>query len=294
MISLLQKQKILGLMIISILLAALLALSLPSVLMEPGELFSLQRSDELSVSSQTQEDISWFIVIFQGILVFLIILLPVYVVISLLSKEGRKKLLIDVIRIGLIVLAVMWILENELPFTQPSEPMIIQPGFSGSPEFSGDFVTPPSFEAEPRPWMLTLTIIGGSALIAVSIFFVLRPLSKRKSAGRSQFQDFADNAQATLEAIEDSQMDFQDVIIRCYAEMSQMLMVENNILRDQAMTTQEFEQELLARGFPPQPVRQLTQLFEQVRYGHQKTGESEKRAAKESLNEIIDFCRGLV
>ena len=142
--------------------------------------------------------------------------------------------------------------------------------------------------------MLTLTIIGGSALIAVSIFFVLRPLSKRKSAGRSQFQDFADNAQATLEAIEDSQMDFQDVIIRCYAEMSQMLMVENNILRDQAMTTQEFEQELLARGFPPQPVRQLTQLFEQVRYGHQKTGESEKRAAKESLNEIIDFCRGLV
>jgi hypothetical protein len=107
----------------------------------------------------------------------------------------------------------------------------------------------------------------------------------------SQFDEIAEKARSALEDIESADFKFEDVIIRCYAEMSYVLQTQNGIKRPRAMTTFEFEQELIKTGIPARPVQQLTRLFEQVRYGHQDSGEKEKQMAVESLGEIIDFCK---
>jgi len=287
-----QKQKLLGVLAFAALLMALLAISLPALQMKPGEIFLLQTSNPMSTSSSAPKDMNWFFIFIQFIIAVLLILLPVHILISLLTKEGRKRLLIDVLRMGLIILALMWLLKTELLILPSGESNVVQPGFAEPPGFTGELPNPPSFEANPQPWMLALIIIAAAGVVAVITLIILRLLTYRKPAERLQFQDFADNAQAALEAIEEDQIDFEDVIIRCYAEMSQTIRIENGIQRDQAMTTHEFEQELMSRGFPALPILQLTQLFERVRYGHQKTRENEKQVATQSLSEIIAFCRG--
>ena len=93
-------------------------------------------------------------------------------------------------------------------------------------------------------------------------------------------------------SIEEQQAARDPERLNCYAEMSQALQAEKGIRRAQAVTTHEFEKELLTKGFPGRPIQQLTRLFEQVRYGHQQLGDEAKQSAKESLREIIDFCRG--
>ena len=128
----------------------------------------------------------------------------------------------------------------------------------GLPELEFDSVTPPTFVANPKPWMLPLIMIGAAVLLAGSAFWALKYLSNRRSLDRSPYLDIADNARTALEEIEEANIDFDDVIIRCYAEMSHTLQAENGIQRAQAMTTYEFEQELLARGIPkPAPFNSL-------------------------------------
>jgi hypothetical protein len=179
----------------------------------------------------------------------------------------------------------MWLSNFNLPPT-------LQPGSESisDPEF--DTVTSPTFDANPKPWMLLLIISGIAVLLAVGAFFAMKFLSDRRSIERSAFLDFADNARTALEEIKEARIDFDDVIIRCYAEMSRTLQDEKGIHRAEAVTTNEFQQELLARGFPSRPVKRLTQLFEQVRYGRQQIMDNEKQVAVDCLGEIIDYCRG--
>jgi hypothetical protein len=288
-----QKRQIIGLMIFTCLLLVLLAISFPAIQMQPGEIFPLQSSELPSFGlSQESEDSSWYLVFIQGLVVALFISLLVYIVIGLLSKEGRKKLLVDALIITLALLLAMWLYNLNLPLPQSDELSMLQQGFDDLPEFEFDAAAPPTFDANPKPWMLLLIISGIAVLLAVGAFFAMKFLSDRRSIERSAFLDFADNARTALEEIKEARIDFDDVIIRCYAEMSRTLQAENGIQRPQAMTTFEFEQELLARGFPAQPVKRLTQLFEQVRYGRQRPKKDEKQAAAEYLGEIINYCRG--
>ena len=159
------------------------------------------------------------------------------------------------------------------------------------PQILANMGNPPDFDANPQPWMLILLVVGIAGAVAAVTFLVLKSLPKRKPAGYPPLQNLADHAQIALDDIEEAKIDFDDVIIRCYAEMNQTLQAENDIRRAQTMTTYEFAQELLEKGFPTRPVEQLTQLFEQVRYGNQQPGEHKKQVAIESLQEIVKFCR---
>jgi hypothetical protein len=99
-------------------------------------------------------------------------------------------------------------------------------------------------------------------------------------------------AQAAVEALE-AGGDFQDVVLRCYARMSQVLAEQRGVFRQSAMTTHEFERVLIKLGFPSEPVRTLTHLFEEVRYGSIQQGESGTQMAISSLNAIISYCKSL-
>lgn len=288
-----RKQQLLGFLIFAFLLMVLLGVSLPVLQMEPGEIFSLQASDQPTFSSgQEPDDFNWFLITIQGFQLILFILAFVYIVISLFDKNARRKLLSDLLKFALLTMLLLFLLNKGMPSSPASDPDTQQRGFLDPPEFSGEIVAPSTFEANPQPWILPLISIGAAVLLALVTFFVLRFLLKRKPEERPPFSDFADNAQNALDEIEEAKIDFNDVIIRCYAEMSQTLKAENGIQRAQTMTTHEFEQELLLRGFPARPVQQLTRLFEQVRYGRLQPGDDEKKVATECLSEIIAFCRG--
>jgi hypothetical protein len=74
-------------------------------------------------------------------------------------------------------------------------------------------------------------------------------------------------------------------------QMVRALQEEQRVERRYNMTVREFETWLEHEGFPIIPVHQLTRLFEKARYGTQRTMKEDEKAAVESLNEIIQFCR---
>ncbi len=81
-----------------------------------------------------------------------------------------------------------------------------------------------------------------------------------------------------------------DVIVRCYIQMSQALQKEQEIELEQTMTAREFEHLLEARGIPYAPVHQLTQLFEAARYGFRQLGQGDEQKAFECLNAILSLA----
>lgn len=288
-----RKRQLLGLLILACLLMVLIAVSLPVLQMQPGELFPFQADGGgTSGINQLPEDIGWGLVLVQGMIAILILLLPVYIIIGLLNKEERKKMLANIAIIALLLLVLMWPHNQSPNFNQADDPSLLQPTVNNLPEVEFDPTISPAFNINLQPWMLPLIMIVAAVLLAAVAFVSLKFLSGNNSLERSPYLDIAENAQNALNEIEEAIEGFDDVIIRCYVEMSRTLQTEKDIQRDEAMTTSEFERELLAKGFPARPIQKLTQLFEQVRYGRQQSMEKEKLAAVDSLNEIIDYCRG--
>lgn len=103
-------------------------------------------------------------------------------------------------------------------------------------------------------------------------------------------------------------------IMACYRQMSEVLAEVHGLQRDAFVTAAEFETLLTGAGVPGEPVRQLTRLFERVRYGRgtltstlgarETEGEREAEAEAEAeteaeaqalacLQAIVTYCRTL-
>jgi hypothetical protein len=287
-----RKQQLLGFLIIAFLLMVILVVSLPVVQMEKGQVFSLEEPVQSAAgTSQTLYDFGWLFIVLQSLQVVLIILALVYVLISLFDKNARQRLLKDLLRIAVLFFLMQYFVNNWQQSLEQGETDMQPSGLLDPSELSGEVIAPSIFEANPQPWMFPLIAVIAAVLLALVTFVVLLLLSKRLRADQPRYLNIANNAQKALDEIREDRSEFSDVIIRCYAEMSQTLADEKDIQRSEAMTTHEFEQDLLSRGFPSRPVQQLTKLFEQVRYGHQQTSDNEKHVAMQALSDIIAFCR---
>ncbi len=82
-------------------------------------------------------------------------------------------------------------------------------------------------------------------------------------------------------------LDFKNVIISCYRQMSLALAQDQGIEREEFMTIREFEELLVSAGIPHQPVHQLTQLFEAVRYGNWQPNPADEQQAIHCLDAIV-------
>ena len=127
-------------------------------------------------------------------------------------------------------------------------------------------------------WLVGIGLVGAAILVGV---WMMR--SQRQSA-REPWEQHAEKARQDLLA----GGDLKSVILRCYQEMSQALQQERQIERDACMTTGEFEGLLAAKGVPREPVHQLTQLFEAVRYGHWQPDAGDEQRALNSLDAILE------
>ena len=215
-------------------------------------------------------------------------------IISLLVvPEGRARLM----RLVLLFAALYLLSQLVLPRI-PAEKLLVveteiaravdnndfQPLITPQPDLGSNLETP--------AWLVTATGIGLALLIVSSIAVIFWLIAHQK-ASTSVPKEISLEAQTAVVALE-AGGNFQDVILRCYARMGQVLSEQRGVSRESAMTPREFEKVLIKLGFPPEPVQTLTHLFEEVRYGSIQQGESGIQMAISSLNAIISYCSSLV
>lgn len=283
--------KIRALACLGLALAALVALSagLPGVEFQAGRPLRLPLPTSADANQAFASGAAGIILlVVRGVLALALAAFPVYVVISLLTGAGRRRLLADVVALGLIILFLSVLPRNP---QAPEEKDALAPPVTESSE-AGLEGPPDEFVAHIPPWVDAVAAPAVALLVSGAAAGILWWVWRRSPAGpRDALEHVAQEAQAALDALYAGQ-EFDDVIIRCYAQLSQVVRQTRSIQRARAMTPREFEQTLAQQGFPAGPVRELTRLFERVRYGRQAAGEHEERQAIASLEAIVAFCRG--
>jgi hypothetical protein len=139
-------------------------------------------------------------------------------------------------------------------------------------------------------WVVGLIVILLALVLAGTLAMVFMAFNSRLRRPASLPEQISIQVQAALDELEAGQ-EYQDVVLRCYARMSQVLQEARGLSREQSMTPHEFETSLIQFGFPETPVHNLTHLFEDVRYGSIAVDERGMALAVESLSAIVAYCQ---
>lgn len=286
--SLAKRNSLLGLTIAGLLILVL-AMSLPGLHILPGQPFSLgQTQPEAAGGSGTLPGGNALLFVFQGVIALALIFLPVYIIFSLLTREGRERLLADVIVLTFFFLLAAYL--RSLPQTaETSQPAADTSAFLK--QFQTSEATT-SFTAAPPSWLTLVVLLIISVSLVAAVGGLIWFLRRRRTTRTSAWKELALEAQTALEALQQGG-DFKLTIVRCYQEMSRVVREERGLAREAAMTPREFEDYLASQGLPRAPVNTLTRLFEQVRYGSISAGTAEEEVALSCLTEIAASCRSL-
>jgi hypothetical protein len=227
--------------------------------------------------------------VLRGLGALALIFLPLYILFSLQTPEGRKRLVVDLVLAGGLLLAADWL--NKLSRGAKPEAAALPEGGPAGLDRATEAI-PAIFNPDPPQWLSVLVIVLLSLLgaaVLVGLFWWLR---QRRKPEKTAWEKLAEEAQAAIEAIQTGG-DFSGSILRCYQQMMKAVKEEKGLAREKAMTPREFEEHLVQEGLPSQPVRRLTRLFEGVRYGSQAAGPAEESEALACLTEIVQACRWL-
>ncbi len=180
--------------------------------------------------------------------------------------------------VGLITCIIIFLIML-LPKTQGDTPPM---------ELPLPTITPrPTAPLGPTPvlllWLVGIGLLVSSILLGIWIFV---PSSRRERTIDLVGLE-AENALQSLK----TGLGLKDVIVKCYRQMSLALEKEQGIGRKDSMTTREFEKLLEAAGVPHDPIHQLTQLFEAVRYGNWQPNPMDEQKAIHCLEAIMLFSR---
>lgn len=134
-------------------------------------------------------------------------------------------------------------------------------------------------------WLLSLLFTAG-VLWLVLLLWRRRP---RRTERPLSYQELSDRAYAAIAELRQGQQ-LDDVILRCYREMSDTVARQQRVQRQRGTTPREFMMTLQRVGLPETAVAQLTSLFEQVRYGGLTPGRREQLQAIDSLEAIVAAC----
>lgn len=270
----------------------LLAVSLPALTLKTGTPVLLEGAPPPgSTVAPFVSDASWLILGLRAFLALALLVLPLYILVNLMTPEGRRRLLTDLVLLAVLWAAASWLADQDVG-TQPSASVTQEQAPADEPPLDeSPLQRPPEFIADPQPWMLAGAALVLATLSGLAVFWIARQQARHREPTLPPLDDLARGAKTALDAL-DAGEELGDVIVACYAQMGRTLRDARGIERGQAMTAAEFEGELLSRGFPAEPIHVLTRLFEQVRYGRQSVGDAEKQAARASLESFLAFCRG--
>lgn len=282
------KQNMLMLVVVAGALIAVLAMALPNLVLLPGQPFRLDSAaPDLGTSNSNFPGGGILFFIFQGMIALMVVILFVYIIYSLFSAEGRKRLIVQIILMALLLMVADYIqqhppaLNKDQQAQMPERPQMMQPG--------EDTIPAAVFSPEPPQWLTLVIVLGGSLIVAFFAIVIasrLRPADQIAVAPLEQLAEEAQNALVSLHSGDD----FRPTIIRCYQEMSRVLKQDKGIAREKAMTPREFEGLLIDKGLPQASVSSLTRLFERARYGHATASDADTDLAVACLTDIANAC----
>lgn len=268
----------------------LLAGGLGSFTFQPGRNFRLPNPEVPAQSSASTFDIpggELVMILMRGVLALTVLALPLVLVISLLTRQGRQRLLFNLLLIAFL-LFLLNLVDNIPKNPKPAATPEVLTGEVASQ-------SPAGVEGEPLPPPPTQP--SDSLVLAVSIGLVLMLIGLAAWLGRRfLFHEIPPLAQIAQEA-DRARRDLagggaiEDVVVRCYRQMSRIVAEARELRRSKAATPHEFEETLAKAGLPMTPLHALTQLFEDVRYGGLTPGPAERQAAIASLEAISAACR---
>lgn len=262
----------------------ILASSISQLQLKTGTLFNEETIDELNLLlAQFAE--------YRGVLLVCAAIIPVLVLVSSLLQQARyqqrpearrNSMLAVVLQLLLLVLALMIIrrriLEDE---NNPLNPGQIQAPIASIGE---------NFERIPINIPQYAAFLVGFVLLVLGVI-VLFWLAGRRRRDNISREEVKQDALEALNEIEQG-FDLRDVIIRCYYEMTLAVERHRGIKRAEGMTPREFEYQLDHLGIPPEPVAQLTRIFEEVRYGGRMPQGETEELARTCLLAIASACGG--
>jgi hypothetical protein len=213
------------------------------------------------------------------------VMLFISIVAFIISPEVRReaiKRLIRMIIYAMVIYGLVTVLQPLL-----AERMLSQPASGGElteAEEAQPPLKPPDFVVNPPTWMvyaIDILLLVIPLTIAWLIWTRWRVVNKE-----SPLELLTQEAQEALTRLQMGH-NLKDTIMRCYAEMSQILQQQKGVQRKQAMTPREFEGYLAQSGLSDEHIWRLTRLFERVRYGGKTPGQAEEQEAVACLQAIV-------
>ena len=267
-------------------LIIILAMTIPNLILSPGQPFSLEQG-QMGVPSAIAPLPGGpaFIWIIRGIIGLTLIIFPLYVVFSLFTLEGRKRLIVDTVVIGILLLLTSFI--QKLPVKdQKQEPQPINLAPQNLNIDSGLQIS--VFSPTPPTWLTPAVILSGSVLVVIVVFVAIR-FFRRAPPTDFSLDELAQEARNAIESL-NTGGDLKVTVIHCYREMTRIVKQQKGIERYATMTVREFEDHLVGIGLPQEALKTLTRLFEQVRYGGALAGSQEEQLALTCLTDIVNAC----
>jgi hypothetical protein len=261
-------------MIITVMIAA----SLPQLELRPGMPLPSVNSSQVVIppDEQGQPMVLPVSEVFKVLLTLILAGLTLYTIYRMIRSIGWANAR-SYVRIFLLIVGSLAFLIMLLPMTENSLAMELPLPIQMPPLRS---------PLGPVPillfWLVGIALLVGSILLGIWIFTPSKQQTTIDLVGLE-----ADKArQALLNGL-----DLKDVIIKCYRQMSLAVEQERGIEREDFMTTREFENLLEAAGLPHDPIHQLTQLFEAVRYGNWQSTLMDEQKAIHCLQAIVLYSR---
>jgi hypothetical protein len=225
---------------------------------------------------------------FRIAVITLLVILGITVVIAIIVPSLRPHLIRGIVLAAIFVAIFAWWSPEAEEGEQEEEQESAAMDRSMPEDFGegGETVDPEEAinNEIPMGWVYFGSVVVVGLLAGLGFMLYRRAMGAEDETAE---QEVAQEAQQTLEALDQGQ-DFANTIIRCYAQMSDIVRKRDGIQRDRSLTPREFESRLVRFGFHREAVATLTRLFEQVRYGHKELDTEHERQAMRSLSLIAD------
>lgn len=222
--------------------------------------------------------------LFAGLFFFAVLLFPFSIIYLVISPSARRYVLRG---LGLLMpLIALFILLR----VQPAFFEQLQQQSSQQPPVFDPKIRDVEFAANPPQWLIWMFTVTVAILLAWGIITAVIYVWRRTRLPERTLEQLAQEAQDALDALQ-AGADLKDTVMRCYFEMNQVVREQKGLVREETMTTREFEAYLVEAGLPDQQVQQLTRLFEDVRYGTRSAAGHDEQQAIGCLTAIVESCR---
>jgi hypothetical protein len=275
------KRKVLILLGAVMFVTMMIAASLPNLELKPGMPLPRLESNQVVIMPTEDEPmqamaINKFFLVFLALILVVTLLFVLYKSIRGFDWKSIAGFLRAIVVISLVIVGVGYLILL-LPRSEIDTPIELPIPTSEPPVTSPLGPVPPSLL-----WVVGIGMLALSFMVGIWVV-----QSSRQAKPITLIGLEAEKAWQALK----TGLDLKEVIIQCYRQMGLVLAKEQGIERKEFMTTGEFEGLLESAGMPHDPIHQLTQLFEAVRYGDWQPNPVEEQKAHQCLEAIMLYSR---